>query len=73
MSVETLLSSLLWVALLTLWVVCAAVGLMVAKRKSGFWMGLLLGPLGVVMAALMGDDKPAVDYSRGDRDGPGMR
>ena len=73
MSLEELLSSLLWVALLTLWVVCAGVGLAVAKRKAGFWLGLLLGPLGVVVSGLLGDEAPAVDYSRRDHDGPGMR
>lgn len=72
MSVEQLLSSLLWVALLTLWIVCAGVGFVVANRKTGFWMGLLLGPLGVVLAGLT-SDTPAVDYSRRDHDGPGMR
>lgn len=73
MSQHELLSSLFWVALLTLWVVCAGVGLAVSKRKLGFWLGLLLGPLGVVVAGLLGDEAPAVDYSRRDHDGPGMR
>ncbi len=73
MSQHELLSSLFWVALLTLWVVCAGVGLAVSKRKAGFWLGLLLGPLGVVVAGLLGDEAPAVDYSRREHDGPGMR
>lgn len=73
MSVEELLSVLIWAVALTLWVVCAGVGLAVAKRKAGFWMGLLLGPLGVLLAGLLGDEAPAVDYSRRDHEGPGMR
>jgi len=73
MSGNEMLSVLMWAAVLTLWVVCAGVGLAVAKHKSGFCLGLLLGPLGVVIAGLLGDATPEVDYSRRDHDGPGMR
>lgn len=73
MSGDDMLSVLMWAGVLTLWVVCAGVGLAVAKRKAGFWMGLLLGPMGVLLAGLLGDEAPAVDYSRRDHDGPGMR
>lgn len=73
MSGDDMLSVLMWAGVLTLWVVCAGVGLAVAKRKAGFWMGLLLGPLGVLLAGLLGDEAPAVDYSRRDHEGPGMR
>lgn len=56
--------------------VCAHVGLVVGTTKkrpmAGFWLGLLLGLLGLVVIALMSDDEP-VDYSRRDHAGPGMR
>lgn len=75
MSVEEWLTAVFWVLVALLMVVSAHVGSTIAERRvsrptAGFWLGLLLGPLGLIVAGLLGRDEPQYP-SRGD--GPGMR
>ena len=74
MSTPDLLSAILFVLLGILSVTSAHAGLAVASRNgrqgAGFLLGLLLGPLGALLAGLLGPEEAA---PRRDHDGPGMR
>jgi hypothetical protein len=74
MSVEQWLTGVFWVLVALLSVVSAGVGMAIADKRgrggAGFLLGLFLGPLGVLLAALLGPEYPEV---RSDSAGPGMR
>lgn len=76
MSVADLLSILVWTALGIYGAVCAHAGFAIGATKkregAGFWLGLLLGVVGLVVVHLM-SEPTSVDYSRRDHAGPGMR
>lgn len=49
-----------------IWILCGIIGTLVMERKGrsgfgGFLLGLLLGPLGVIIALVLGSDQAALD------------
>lgn len=46
-----------WGVVITVWVICAIIGAAIGHSKgngtAGFFLGLLLGPLGILIAAVM--------------------
>jgi len=57
----------LWIDAIMFWLACAALGFCVAgegRRGSGFGLGFLLGPIGVIVAAILSNrDKKEVKAS----------
>ena len=48
-----------WVAI---WVICGGIGALITNERTGhpadgFWLGLLLGPIGVVICFFIGNEK----------------
>lgn len=54
--------------LLLIWFLCAIIGGMIGVRKhagvAGFFMGLLLGPLGLLIAIFMRGNRPECPFCK---------
>lgn len=50
-----------------IWIICGVIGALIGRSKgrggAGFALGILLGPLGVIIAAVMKADTSAVEFS----------
>lgn len=41
-----------------LWIGCILAALIISRKASGFWLGVLLGPVGVLLIILLGKRCP---------------
>ena len=55
-------------AFVVTWIICGIIGAMIGSSKgargTGFWLGFLLGPIGVIIAVMMKGNGPKCHFCK---------